>query len=392
MDLGARKLQHLLTSDLRGVRALLLVDARPEMERFGEIPIALLDILGRSILLRTIDRLRAAGVREIAVLSGVEPLPPRPPSDLCKFSVHGQDRFWGEALRQVRRLAQQSECVMVLRLGPWAEVDYAAMVRQHRNGGSALTQAYSPAAGPIEMFVISSSSMSEAAALMRGEMRDERIQPALHETAGYVNALSTPADIRKLVLDSFAGDAAVPPYGQELRPGVWVGRKARIHREARLLAPAFIGAFCNVHRDAVVTRGSSMEHHSELDRGTVVDNSSLLPYTRVAAGLDVTQSVVGFGQVHSLEHQVAVDVEDTQLIGNTYQYYPLRAFSTFNWLIALLPTILRKYVFQPRPEHARAASEVLHSTAPILSDTSLASGSEAKSYREMAVTRRYGDE
>jgi NDP-sugar pyrophosphorylase family protein len=398
MDLGARKLQHSPTSgllgvsNLRGVRALVLVGAKPETERFGETPIALLDVLGRSTLLRTIDRLRAAGVREIVVLSDVEPLPPRPASDLCKFSVPAQDCVWGEALRQVRRFAQQSECVMVLRLGPWAEVDYAAMVGQHRRVGSALTQAYSAVAGLLEMFVISSSSMSEAAALMRGEMRDERIQPALYETSGYVNTMSTPADIRKLVLDSFAGAAAVPPYGQELRPGVWVGRKARIHREARLLAPAFIGAFCNVHRDAVVTRGSSMEHHSELERGTVVDGSSLLPYTRVAAGLDVTQSVVGFGQVHSLEHQVTVDVEDTQLIGNTHHYYPLRAVSTFNWLIALLPNVLWKYVFQPRPEHARAASEVLRSTAPILGDTNMASGSETKSYREMVVTRRYGDE
>jgi len=233
--------------------------------------------------------------------------------------------------------------------------------------------------------------MSAAAALMRGEMRDERIQPTLHETPGYVNAMSTSADIRKLVLDSFAGDAAVPPQGEELRPGVWVGRKARIHREARLLAPTFIGAFCNVHREAVVTRGSSMEHHSELERGTVVDNSSLLPYTRVAAGLDVTQSVVGFGQVHSLEHQVTVDVGDTQLIGNTHQYYPLRAFSAFNWLVALLPNVLSKYIFQ-QAEQSGAASKVLGTTAPILGETNLASGSETKSYREMAVTRRYGDE
>jgi hypothetical protein len=241
MDLGARKLQHSPTSgllgvsNLRGVRALVLVGAKPETERFGETPIALLDVLGRSTLLRTIDRLRAAGVREIVVLSDVEPLPPRPASDLCKFSVPAQDCFWGEALRQVRRFAQQSECVMVLRLGPWAEVDYAAMVGQHRRVGSALTQAYSPVAGLLEMFVISSSSMSEAAALMRGEMRDERIQPALYETSGYVNTMSTPADIRKLVLDSLLEPPPFLPTDRSFAPACgWVVRRASIARRGCL--------------------------------------------------------------------------------------------------------------------------------------------------------------
>jgi hypothetical protein len=392
MELDARSPQRpfKVVSSLRGVRALLLVGGRPGLECFGEIPFALLDVLGRSILLRTIDRLRSVGVSEIVVLSDTDPLPPHPGSELCKFNVVAPEEFWDDALRQVRLLARQSECVLVQRLGSWAEVDYAAMVGKHRSFGSALTQACSPVAGPLEVFVIASNSLSEAAALLRGELRDERIEPVLYDTPGYVNAMSEPAEMRKLILDSFAGEAAITPWGQELRPGVWVGRGARIHHDARLLAPAFVGAYCHVHDGAVITRGSSLEHHAELDCAAVVDNSSLLPYTRVAAGLDVEQSVVGFRQVHSLLHKITVDIEDTHLIGITQQY-SMRAYRALEWLLAWMPNALWKLIFEA--SHDQAAREAEDSSAPALGDAGLAPvESQSKSYQEMVTARRYGDE
>lgn len=396
MDLDGRNPQVsglVSVSNLRGVRALLLVGGRAGTERFGEIPFALLDVLGRSILLRTIDRLRNAGVGEVTVLSDTDPLPPRPAGNLCKFNVAEPENFWNEALRQVRRLARESECVLVMRLGCWAEVDYAAMVGQHRRFGSELTQACSAVAGPLEVFVIASNNLSEAAALLRGELCDERIEPALYDTLCYVNRMSDPAEMRKLILDSFAGVTAIRPYGEQLRPGVWVGRHARIHRDARLLAPAFVGAFCNVHSGAVVTRGSALEHHAELDCAAVVDNSSLLPYTRVAAGLDVEQSVVGFHQVHSLQHKFTVEVEDTHLIGSTQGHVSMCARRTIHWLLALLPNALWRLIFEARSQEARSTSETLGSSAPVLGDSSLTPvESQTKSYREMVAARRYGDE
>jgi hypothetical protein len=304
--------------------------------------------------------------------------------------VAAPKEFWDDALRQVRLLARQSECVLVQRLGSWVEVDYAAMVGKHRSFGSALTQACSPVAGPLELFVIASNSLSEAAALLRGELRDERIEPVLYNTPGYVNAMSEPAEMRKLILDSFAGEAAISPWGRELRPGVWVGRGARIHRDARLLAPAFVGAYCHVHDGAVITRGSSLEHHAELDCAAVVDNSSLLPYTRVAAGLDVEQSVVGFRQVHSLQHKITVDVEDTHLIGITQQYSRL-ASRAMEWLFAWMPNALWKLIFEA--SHDQAAEEASDSSAPALGDAGLAPvESQRKSYQEMVAARSYGDE
>jgi len=395
MDLDARNLQASASaaSELRGVRALLLVGGRPGLERFGEMPLVLLDVLGRSILLRTIDRLRTVGIGEVTVLSDTESVPPRPAAELCHFQVARRESFWDEALHQTRRMARQSECVLVIRLGGWAEVDYRTMISHHRKSGVALTRAVSRDVGALEIFVASSNSTAETAALLRGELRDERIQTSPFEVSGYVNLLQESAELRKLILDSFAGEAAVPPFGRECRPGVWVGRGSRIHRDARVLAPAYIGSFCHVHRGAVVTRGSSLEHHAELDCGTMLDGSTLLPYTRIAAGLEVEQSVVGFHQVHSLVHQITVDVEDTHLIGTTQEYVSMRVYTAAQWVLTFLSNTLWKFLFESSPQQARSASAALGSSGPALSESSLAPvESEAKSYREMVAARRYGDE
>ena len=257
MDVNARKAQsgalhRVVPSECAGVRALVLVGGRPESERFGEFPLALLDVLGRSVLMRTLDRIQAAGVAEVMVLSDTDPLP-HSRSVSCQFSVADPQCFWDDALQKFRQLSSHSECVLVLRLGAWAEADFAAMVHRHRYSGSAITRAYSPARQALDMFVISSVNQAEAAALLRGELRDERIAAVAYHCDGYVNMLASPADLRALTLDAFAGECEIQPCGRELRPGVWVGKKTHIHRCARVVAPAFIGDFCCVQRDAVVT-------------------------------------------------------------------------------------------------------------------------------------------
>ncbi len=402
MDLGARNsrsciLRHIAphSSGLRGVRALVLVGGKPETERFGEIPLALLDVLGRSVLMRTLDRIRAAGIAEISVLCNTDPLPPHAAAAGCKFSVVSPEVFWEEAVQQFRRLARNSECVVVQRLGAWAELDLAAMVNQHRLDGSSIVRAYTPREEALDIFVVSSGNQSEAAALLRGGLSDERITTVPHMSCGYVNLLSSPAGLRTLVLDAFAGTATIRPCGRELRPGVWVGAGVRIHHNARIVAPAFIGSFCKVRGAVLVTRGSSLEHHSEVDCASVVDNSSVMPYTRVGAGLDVEHSVVGFRQVHSIKRNVTVEIEDPRLIGATTTQFSIRTLTAAGWLLGLLPNALWKLLFKPSQTGPGAAPKSHGPSTPALGETSLASlESQSESYRarEMVVPRRYGNE
>jgi len=400
MDIGERNFQsgilHTGASDsssLHGVRALVLVGGRPGAERFGSCPLALLDVLGRSVLMRTLDRLRAADVGEIAVVSDTDPLPSDDSLESCGLSVANPERFWEEALQRFRHLSRHSECVLVLRLGAWTELNVAAIVNQHRQSGSAIVRAHSPAGEALDIFVISSGSQAEAAALLRGELRDERIVAAAHYINGYVNQLTTPGNLRSLTLDAFAGECDIHPCGRELRPGVWVGGGARIHRYARVVAPAFIGQCCSVRRAAVVTRGSSLEHHSEVDCATVIENSSVMPYTRVGAGLDVEHSIVGFHQVHSLLRGASVEIEDPHLLGATTAQVSVRIFAALSWLLTFLPYLGRKVSLEPKVETIMSAGADAMSPIPVLHDASLASVEpQTKSYREMAAARRYGNE
>lgn len=399
MDLGAPSFKSgsivnfaLNTPALHGVRALVLVGGRTDAERFGEFPLALLDVLGRSVLVRTLDRIRAAGIGHINVLSDTCPPPPSPASNLCKFSVANPDSFWDEALHQFRHLSLQSEFVLVLRLGAWAEINFAVMVQEHRRSGSAITRACSQRGEALDVFVVSSAGQSEAAALLRGELRDGRIASAEHKTRGYLNMLRTPADLRCLTLDAFAGESAIRPCGRELRPGVWIGAKVRIHREARILAPAFIGDYCKVRRGVLITRGSSLEHHSEVDCATVIDNSSLMPHTRVGAGLELEYSVVGFHQVHSQPRNVTVNIEDPQLIGVTTTRFSVQLLPALNWLLTSLPTGFWRSFFERRPNQIELSAPV-SLAPPVIDDVPLATAdSQTKSYPEMAATRRYGNE
>ncbi len=93
-----------------------------------------------------------------------------------------------------------------------------------------------------------------------------------------------------------------------MKPGVWVGEGARIHHKARIVAPAFIGAQTKIRASALITRSTVIEHHAEVDCGTVVENSTVLPYTYVGAGLDVMHSVVGFRRLRTWCANVEVEI------------------------------------------------------------------------------------
>ncbi|PSH04859.1 MAG: hypothetical protein CXZ00_05705 [Acidobacteria bacterium] len=365
MALGAPEFSN--ASDLRGVRALVLVGGRQDAERFGEIPLALLDVLGRSVLMRTVDRIRTAGIGEIVVLSDTDPLSSDPASDSCKSIVATPACFWEDALQQFRSLAEGAESVLVLRLGAWTEVNFAALMADHRRSGSVTMRAFSHSGKALDVFMISSSGHSEAAALLLGELRDKRIAVAEHRMNGYMNLLATPADLRTLSLDAFAGEADIHPCGNELRPGVWVGAKALIHRNAHIVAPAYIGAFCKVHSGAVVTRGSCLEHHSEIDCGTVIENSSVLPHTRLGAGLEVEYSVAGFHQITSLRANATVRIDDPLLIESTAARPSARRLFAAAWLLALLPDALWKWLFESgaRQTDQPAPTPLASSTPPL---------------------------
>ena len=342
------------------VRAVILVGgAREEgTEHLGGLPIGLLDVLGVPILQRVLDRLEKFGISGAAVVTEV----PASSVPLARGSVRpGMQwvdaqgtQFWRAAEGAFNDFAQAgAELVLVVRLGAYAELDYEELVQFHLDGGCRVTQVSDAAGLPLDTFVISASRRNDAAYLFRHELRQMRVPCDDYRFAGYINHLRDPKDYRILALDGFAGIANIKPCGKEVKPGVWIGEKARVHRSARLLAPCFVGSYAKIRAAALMTRGSSVEHHSEVDCGTVVENSSLLQTTVVGAGLDVTHSVVGFQKIWNLRRAVEVEISDRRLV-STLSSAPVRMLNNavdIAWLFSksMAQTVLGRKA-APQPE------------------------------------------
>ena len=258
------------------VAAIIIVGARPEeleaghnqhagavAEVFAEIPLALLDVAGKSVVHHLTDRLRSAGVEAItaltpeascaqAVFREAQVPPGLPDGDLWRAAEEAFFRYAGEGV----------ENVLLLRLGPYAELDLAAVLRFHAERRQNATL-ICDVNGPLEAAVVQGARRTDAVFLIRNGMRAARLPAEPYLTPGYVNRLENAKDLRRLAQDALLMRCGIRPNGRELKPGVWVAEHARIHRTARVLAPAFVGAHARLRAASVITRCSVVEHHSE---------------------------------------------------------------------------------------------------------------------------------
>jgi hypothetical protein len=191
----------------------------------------------------------------------------------------------------------------------------------------------------------------------------------------------------------------IEPEGKQIKPGVWVGRGAKIHRRARVLCPTYIGAGSRVRAAAVVTRCSALEHHTVVDCGSVVENVSTLPYTYVGAGLDLTHAVVGRRRVWNLKRNVEVEFADERLIGEAPANAPLRALGSLVSFVRFLPAQLLRGIFAPShretppslPEAIKAPAAALQAPAATMK-ASAPSVDAGEFPANLVIARRYGNE
>lgn len=380
------------------VRAVILVGgARKEgAEKLSGMPIGLLDVLGEPVIQRVLDRLEKFGISGAAVVTEV----PASEVPLTRGSIRpGMQwaeaqgaNFWRAAENAFNDFAQAgAELVLVVRLGAYAEIDYEDLVQFHLDATCRVTRVSDVSGQPLDTFVISASRRNDAAYLFRHELQEMRVPCEDYRFAGYVNRLETAQDLRIFALDGFAGVAAISPRGTEIKPGVWVGERARIHKTARLLAPCFVGSNARVRAAALLTRGSVAEHHTEIDCGTVVENSSILPATTVGAGLDVTHSVVGFRHIWHLRRATEVEICDTQLLG-TMRSAPLRMLDNAAQLATTFSKSLAKTVLGRKAKKAPELRDAVCRPAAALKQADHAVPGDGLAPSDLLSARRYGNE
>jgi NDP-sugar pyrophosphorylase family protein len=288
------------------------------MAAFAGTPLALADVVGRPAVHHLLRNLKQQNVSDVVVISEtpVAPLvsPSRYDQMKVQYAVAEGAQLWRVAESSFIELAQNgAEEILVVRMGAYVEPDLESLLQTHMDNGTHATRAYHHGM-PLDLYIMAASRRNDAAYLFRHRLGETRTRCGSWRFQGYWNALETAQHVRCLAVDALLGENRIQPDGRELRPGVWVARGASIHPRARVLAPAFIGEYTKVRANAVVTRCSVVEHHVEIDYGTVVEDASLLPYTYVGPGLDITRSVVGMCRVASIDHNVEIEIADARLV------------------------------------------------------------------------------
>ena len=263
---------------------------------------ALPDLLGDSVLNRLRTRLQRYGLQ--------------PTTDFEYSSLSDLSSLVERLLLEFSK--EDVTTLVLIRLSAYAEIDYFDVLRFHREHGKPITAVHD-SQGPLHISVLDVKQETQCAEFNRNLLNGsfwEGDEPICgrYIFEGYVNRLESPQDFCRLATDALAGRCELRPVGCEVIPGVWLGEGARIDAGARILAPVYIGRHTKIRNAAVISR-ASVERDCEVDCATVIDESNVLPFSYVGAGLKVANALVNGSGFLNLTHNVELQIRDQKLLG-----------------------------------------------------------------------------
>lgn len=278
-------------------------------------PLVCQEVVGQSVIERTIVRLQNGGVRDISVITDGHPAAPIS-GLLRKYRnlkiVAGRADRWFAKLN--KRQMQTETITVVAKVGAYVEFDVAEFLSFHRENHSAVSRAHNEA-GPLDLWAVSIPADGQPALNLSWLMHS--VQSKAYLVPGYVRQVDGHRAFRQLAIDMLSGRCAAKPEGREVRPGVWIATGARVHPRARVVAPAYVGADTTVGPYAVITRCSNLERGCDIGAGTYVAGSSILSCTRVGRSLFVSDSMVDGNALLHLRRNTLVKIADASLVGRT---------------------------------------------------------------------------
>ena len=278
---------------------------------------ACMELFGQSVLQRTIVSLQKTGVCAISVIapSGCVNFPATKNVGIT-IAEQPADR-WCAVGRALEKHAQLGiDTALIAELGPYVELDIPGALKFHRTKGQSITLLHDNR-GPLSHWIVDIARLTSGPDSALPFDEDAAVNsPAPYRVEGYVNRLSGPRDFRRLVVDAFLGHCAITPRGREIKPGVWIDEGARLHKTARLVAPAYVGCDTQVQSAAVITRFSNLERNCNIGEGSLVANASILPHTIIGRGLDVSAAIVDGSEFIQLDRNITLRIQDRNLISN----------------------------------------------------------------------------
>ncbi len=227
--------------------------------------LALVPVLGPSVLSQTLTDLARRGAREIVVLASDRP-------DEIRGAVGGGER-WG------LRIEVRAEA---------SEISVEEARRRHR-----------PESDP--------GWLPEGRDVVRADrLPDEPDHPLFESYEGFWAAA------RRRLLCDHAGRVGA----KEIQPGIWMGLRSRVHPTARLLAPCWIGEGAWVRARATVGPHAVVEDGAVVDEDAEVAESWIGPRTYVGAMTEVRTSLACGNSLANWRTGSVAEIVDAFLLGD----------------------------------------------------------------------------
>lgn len=225
------------------MKALLICPSiRPAVPQLAEdVPLALVPILGECVASHWIEHLAALGARHVQVIAADRPAEVR--------AMLGDGARWGVRIEVTAASVEPTPAEAATRFRPadepgWLPAPHDIVLMSHL-----------PGCPELPLF---ESYASWFAALL-----------------AWIPLALTPARVRV----------------SELRPGIWVGRRAHISATAELIAPCWIGDQVFVEPGAIVGPGAIIEDRSVVEDEARVTHSWVGPDTFVGPMTSVASSL-----------------------------------------------------------------------------------------------------
>lgn len=282
-------------------------------QALGDDALACQEILGETLLQRTLNALGDAGIHQQTVLveeSGLESLFPSRLGTIAKFFS-----AWEASVEQ--QLDEGAEILFLIRLGAYLDLDFARVLEFHRQSSGVLTQVYDHKKA-FDVAVVSTSHLRGDNGSYRGRLSALIPYHKRYSFTGYTNPLREPRDLRQLAHDALLGRNSIFPVGEEVTPDVWIGEGATVDPTARISGPAYIGARTRVKGSCLINGSTNIERDCEVDFGTTVSDSYVLPETYLGLGLNFVHSIVTANRLFHLDRNVGVEISDRNLLGKRW--------------------------------------------------------------------------
>lgn len=128
-----------------------------------------------------------------------------------------------------------------------------------------------------------------------------------------VGSLAEYRRAQSAVLRGLVRDVLIP--GQQVSAGVWLGRNAVVHPQARLLPPVVLGDNCQVRAEAVIGPDSVLGNNVVVDEGAEVVGSIVLENTYVGRLVNVQEAIANRNCLINVPAAASVFVSDSFLLG-----------------------------------------------------------------------------